>query len=611
MVGAPRRLLPGEHCIAARTRCRISPRARSPRVLERARQPTGSAPADLVTRVSCGRRVRTADAATHYVPARRDHTGRSRCADAARRRGCTARATGRQRCISSSGTLAGRPRRARSYGSGGDESPHFTLVMLTSRASARCSSAAVWCAGSSPATRGDTFPNFTPNPWFQRAYADGAVEVEHWSFLAFAQRLEAAARGLPAVVTRSIAGCSMEAQRRRIAAPRRRSARSACSRRCSPTWRCSTRRSPTGPATSRSNRRCSKASGARSRHRRGAIVTVERVVDDLAAVVASRPHPGAPGAGRGRGAARRAPGRTVDRCVAGRRLRRGLRVLGRGARRDPQRRLRRLDPRSGSSTWRRRTTTSIGSAPHGSPRCAPRRRPTRGSSTTRSVPARPRRAAERVGARRGRGRARHLADARRRARCRRGARRRGRREPGRVARACRRAREPGAHVHAHRRDRALGLPTRRRPTRSCSTIGTSRPPTMLADATTVLGTLVGGSGTTTIGCLGGAQIDRFGNINSTSLIADGGPFLVGSGGGNDVASTASECIVVAPADAATHAARAAATSPRRAVPCARSSPISGVREARRSLDGKRRARPDGGAGRTGAARGASRRAEGR
>ena len=41
---------------------------------------------------------------------------------------------------------------------------------------------------------GDTFPNFTPNPWFARAYERGEVEVEHWSFLAFTQRLEAAAR---------------------------------------------------------------------------------------------------------------------------------------------------------------------------------------------------------------------------------------------------------------------------------------------------------------------------------------------------------------------------------------------------------------------------------
>jgi len=59
----------------------------------------------------------------------------------------------------------------------------------------------------------------------------------------------------------------------------------------------------------------------------------------------------------------------------------------------------------------------------------------------------------------------------------------------------------------------------------------------------VLGSLVGGAGTTTIGCLGGAQIDRAGNINST--LVPGGAFLVGSGGGNDVASVAKECVVVA------------------------------------------------------------------
>ena len=59
----------------------------------------------------------------------------------------------------------------------------------------------------------------------------------------------------------------------------------------------------------------------------------------------------------------------------------------------------------------------------------------------------------------------------------------------------------------------------------------------------VLGTLVGGAGTTTIGCLGGAQIDRFGNVNSTRI--EPRPFLVGSGGGNDVASTAAENVVVA------------------------------------------------------------------
>src|SRR3954452_23704145 len=32
---------------------------------------------------------------------------------------------------------------------------------------------------------GDVFPSFTPNPIFGDAYLSGAVEIEHWSFLAF------------------------------------------------------------------------------------------------------------------------------------------------------------------------------------------------------------------------------------------------------------------------------------------------------------------------------------------------------------------------------------------------------------------------------------------
>ena len=67
--------------------------------------------------------------------------------------------------------------------------------------------------------------------------------------------------------------------------------------------------------------------------------------------------------------------------------------------------------------------------------------------------------------------------------------------------------------------------------------------TMLGDAAMVLQTIVGGPGTVTIGCLGGAQVDRNGNVNSTQI--PGGPFLVGSGGGNDVASVAAEVVVVA------------------------------------------------------------------
>jgi acyl CoA:acetate/3-ketoacid CoA transferase alpha subunit/acyl CoA:acetate/3-ketoacid CoA transferase beta subunit len=64
----------------------------------------------------------------------------------------------------------------------------------------------------------------------------------------------------------------------------------------------------------------------------------------------------------------------------------------------------------------------------------------------------------------------------------------------------------------------------------------------LSDASTVLGMVIGGPGTTTVGCLGAAEVDRHGCLNSTELA--GGRFLVGSGGANDVASRASACVVV-------------------------------------------------------------------
>ena len=45
-----------------------------------------------------------------------------------------------------------------------------------------------------------------------------------------------------------------------------------------------------------------------------------------------------------------------------------------------------------------------------------------------------------------------------------------------------------------------------------------------------------------MGCLGAAEVDRDGALNSTELA--GGRFLVGSGGANDVASRATACVVV-------------------------------------------------------------------
>ena len=68
----------------------------------------------------------------------------------------------------------------------------------------------------------------------------------------------------------------------------------------------------------------------------------------------------------------------------------------------------------------------------------------------------------------------------------------------------------------------------------------------LSDAAHVLGTVIGGPATRTVGCVGAAQFDRHGNLNSTDIV--GGPFLVGSGGGNDVVTRADETIVVAPMD---------------------------------------------------------------
>ncbi|HEX9682405.1 MAG TPA: CoA-transferase [Acidimicrobiales bacterium] len=65
---------------------------------------------------------------------------------------------------------------------------------------------------------------------------------------------------------------------------------------------------------------------------------------------------------------------------------------------------------------------------------------------------------------------------------------------------------------------------------------------MLADADTVLGGILGGRRGRAMACLGAAQIDQRGDINSTEV--PGGPFLVGSGGGNDVASVVAEAIVV-------------------------------------------------------------------
>ena len=57
---------------------------------------------------------------------------------------------------------------------------------------------------------GDVYPTPGPNPVAQKAYASGAVEFENWTMLTIPQRLLAGAMGWAVIPTRSIVGSSME-----------------------------------------------------------------------------------------------------------------------------------------------------------------------------------------------------------------------------------------------------------------------------------------------------------------------------------------------------------------------------------------------------------------
>ena len=226
--------------------------------------------------------------------------------------------------------------------------PGFTLDdALALVASARCSCGAGSCAGSSPATRVTSFPNFTPNPMFSQAYLSGDGRGRALVVPRVPQRLEAAARGLPAVTTASLAGSSMAendgyttvdspfgAVGLLAALRARRRARARRDRRPG-----GQRRLP--PAAARRRVGCARRPAGRDRDRRAG----------------GRRHPAVGPPGAPAGAPRpvgvgvpdgRAPGRALRALHPGRALRRGRGLLGRGARRQPARRLRRLDPRLGA-----------------------------------------------------------------------------------------------------------------------------------------------------------------------------------------------------------------------------------------------------------------------
>jgi acyl CoA:acetate/3-ketoacid CoA transferase alpha subunit/acyl CoA:acetate/3-ketoacid CoA transferase beta subunit len=419
-----------------------------------------------------------------------------------------------------------------------ERDPGFTLVMLS-----LSSLGALFFRGGLvrrvvTGYSGDTFPNFTPNPWFQRGYTTGGVGVEHWSFLAFAQRLEAGARGLPAAVTRSIAGSSMAGNDG-----------------------FATVDSPFGPVGLLAPLRADVAVlhapvadrvgnvavappllegvwGALGA-RRGAIVTVDRVVDDL------RPwstHVRIPAH------------RVLAVCEVpmgahpGGVFARDLPVDGYGEDYDFWIEARAATRRDDYDDWIRHwvlepATQEDYLARLGADRVASLRAKAdpavhaRAMGEARPDPDAPVNAWESAAT----FAARHLADRVR--------------ATGadavlagagvanlaawlgvQLARAGGSAVQLTAEIGMWGYEPMLGDPF-------VLNHGSFPTATMLGDAAMVLGALVGGAGTTTIGCLGGAQVDRAGNVNST-LIPDG-PFLVGSGGGNDVASVATENVIVA------------------------------------------------------------------
>ncbi|MGZ8762113.1 MAG: CoA-transferase [Acidimicrobiia bacterium] len=416
--------------------------------------------------------------------------------------------------------------------------PQFTLVMLS-----LSSLGALFFHGDLvrkviTGYSGDTFPNFTPNPVMAGAYRRGDVEVEHWSFLAFSQRLEAAARGLPAITTRSIVGSSMEDNEAFATVD-------------SPFGSVGLL-APLSPDVALLHAPVADRSGNVAFHppmlegpwgalaaRRGAIVTVERIVDDLrewshlvripahrVLAVCEAPlgaHPGGlyPGSlpvdGYGedydfwvdaRNATRNDDyGEWIQRWILGPETHAAyLEQLG------PDR-VATLRRRADRDSWQ------DDAAEHPPDLEAPINAWERAATFG----------------------ARHLAE--------------------RVIALDAHAVLAGAGVANLAAwlgvDLARAAGSRVELTAEIGLWGYDPTPadpfvlnhrnfpsaTMLGDASLVLGSLVGGAGTTTIACLGGAQIDRVGNVNST--LVPGGPFLVGSGGGNDVASVCAEAVVVA------------------------------------------------------------------
>ncbi len=183
---------------------------------------------------------------------------------------------------------------------------------------------------------GNSFPSYAPNPIFNQAYESGEVALEHWSILTLGQRLEAAARGLPAMVTGSVVGSDLASN------PGFTSVDSAFG----PVGLLA----PLVPDVALLHAALSDAQGnlvvsepmlegtwGAWAARRGVVATVERIVDDLEGLGPPGADPRPPGAGGGGGTLRRPPRWLLPAGPSGGRVRRGHPLLGRRRRRRPRR----------------------------------------------------------------------------------------------------------------------------------------------------------------------------------------------------------------------------------------------------------------------------------
>jgi acyl CoA:acetate/3-ketoacid CoA transferase alpha subunit/acyl CoA:acetate/3-ketoacid CoA transferase beta subunit len=417
--------------------------------------------------------------------------------------------------------------------------PGFTLVMLS-----LSSLGALFFRGGLvrkvvTTYSGDSFPTYTPNPVFQQGYAAG-VEVEHWSILTFAQRLEAAARGLPAMVTGSLQGSSMADNEAFEVVD-----------------------SPFGPvgllaplapdvtllhgavADRAGNVALSEPLlegvwGAWAA-RRGVVATVEAVVDDLQGygprvripahrvlAVVEAPFGAHPGGMYAPGLPVTSYGEDIPFWIDARRgTREDIDAWAEHWVLEPKthddylarlgdERLRWLRGRSDPESWHEdERAHPVPAVDDTTPVSTWERAAVHGARELRRVIEAHDAQAVLAGAGVANLSAWVAVDA---------------------------ARAAGSAVQLTAELGMLGY----QPTPADPYIFNHRtfPATpMLSDAPTVLGMVVGGTGTRTVACLGAAQVDCHGNLNSTLI--PGGPFLVGSGGANDVASRAAACVVVA------------------------------------------------------------------